>query len=262
MQRKKEKREMSFHDWIFSIAPEGSRINGAWKLPHILTLIGCIAAIVIITFAFRKREEKTRTAVIRVLIGLILFFEIARRVINFIKGGQETWNDYLYTLLPRPWCAISCWALIIAMFANKKFLWNFASLSAFLCALIFFAYPEAGFTNKYIMFENLYSIGTHALLLVTSLSLITLKFTQFDYKTAWKEGVCLAVVYVYAFIEIYLLDIATDPLYFMPDNDVAKVLGGMSYAVYLPLYIVFLCVYFGAFYLVQYLAERKKRKTA
>ena len=251
---------MSFHDWIFSITPEGSNINGAWKLPHILTLVGCIAVIILFAFTVRKKDEKVRTIVIRILIGLILFFEIARRVLNFIRHDHVTLNDYLYTLLPRPWCAIACWTLIVAMFVNKKFFWNFASVTAFVCALIFFAYPEAGFTNKYVTFEHLYSIATHALLLITSLSLITLKFTKFDYKTAWKEGICLAVVYVYAFLEIFVMDISSDPLYFMPDNDVAKVLGGMSYGLYLPLYIVFLCVYFGSFYLAQYLSDKKKNK--
>ena len=251
---------MSFHNWIYSITPDGSDINGAWKLPHILTLVGCIFTIIALAFFFRKKDKKTRTLVIRILIGLILFFEIARRVINFIKGGHNTLNDVLYTLLPRPWCALSCWALIVAMFANKKFLFNFASMSAFVCALIFFAYPEAGFTNKYVTFEHLYSIATHSLLLITSLTLITLKFTDFHYKTAWKEGICLAVIYVYAFIEIYILDIASDPLYFMPGGDVAKVLGGMSYGLYLPLYILFIGVYFSSFYFITYLAQKRKCK--
>ena len=251
---------MSFHNWIYSITPEGSDINGAWKLPHILTLVGCIITVIALAFLFRKKDKKMRTVVIRVLIGLILFFEIARRVINFIKGGHNTLNDVLYTLLPRPWCALSCWALILSMFVNKKFFYNFASASAFVCALIFFAYPEAGFTNKYITFEHLYSIGTHSLLLITSLTLITLKFTDFNYKTAWKEGICLAVIYIYAFIEIYLLDIASDPLYFMPNGDVAKVLGGMSYGLYLPLYILFIGVYFSSFYLITYFSQKKRNK--
>ena len=251
---------MSFRDWLFSNTPEGSEVNGAWKLPHILTLVGCIAVIILFAFVFRKKEERTRKIVVRILIGLILFFEIARRVINFIRGSHVTLNDYLYTLLPRPWCAISCWAMIVAMFANKKFLWNFACTSSFLCALIFFAYPEAGFTNKYVAFEHLYSIGTHSLLLVGSITLITLKFTDFDYKTAWKEGICLAVIYAYAFLEIYLLDIASDPLYFMPNGDVAKVLGNMPYGLYLPLYLVFVSVYFSAFYFITYLARKKRAK--
>ena len=106
---------------IYSITPDGSDVNGAWKLPHILTLIGCILTVIALAFVFRKKDKKTRTLVIRILIGLILFFEIARRVINFVKGGHDSLNDVLYTLLPRPWCALSCWAMIVAMFVNKKF---------------------------------------------------------------------------------------------------------------------------------------------
>ena len=118
-------------------------------------------------------------------------------------GGEGSFTDYLYTLLPRPLCAIACWSLIIATVFNKKFLYNFASMTALLCALVFFAYPGAGFNNQYILFENLYSIVTHSLLLVTSISLITLKFTKFEYKNIWKEGICLAVILAYVFLEIY-----------------------------------------------------------
>ncbi len=67
---------MSFHDWIYSITPAGSDVNGAWKLPHILTLVGCIVAIIALAFIFRKKDEKTRTLVIRMLIGLILFLKL------------------------------------------------------------------------------------------------------------------------------------------------------------------------------------------
>lgn len=240
---------MSFLDWINS-SYENPSINGQWGWLHITVLLLCVALIVIFALVFRKRSLKTRKFVIWVLVGFILLFEVARRIINLTKMGEGAdASDYLYTLLPRPWCAIACWSLIIATIFNKKFLYNFASMTALLCSLIFFAYPSVGFNNKYILFENLYSIATHSLLLITSITLITLKFTKFEYKTIWKEGICFAVILAYVFLEIYGLKIESDPMYFMPGNDVMEILG-LGYSAYLVVYILFIAIYFNIFYLI------------
>ena len=161
------------------------------------------------------------------------------------------------TLLPRPWCAISCWCLILSAFIKKKFFYNYTAISGLLCAIVFFAYPTVGFNNKYILFENLYSIVTHSLLLTGCVSIMTLRLTDFDYRTCWKEALCLGVTVVYAFIEIFVLGIEKDPLYFMPNGEIQEIVG-MSYPLYLPLYIVFLAVWFGAYYFVTYLRQKKK----
>ena len=252
---------MSFKEWFFGGNPtinpgfSNPRVNGAWGLWHILTLVFCIVSILFIAFVFAKKSKKARTIVMWVLVGVILLFEITRRVKNIIAmciAGGSTFNDWLYNLLPRPWCAISCWGLIIAAVFRKKFLFNIASIMALLCALIFFAYPSAGFNNLYIYeFENLYSIITHSLLLVTSISLITLKFTDFKYKNMWKDLICLAVIFVYACLEIWVLKISSDPLYFMPieGNEVMEILG-VGKALYVVIYCLFLTVFVNSFYLI------------
>lgn len=249
---------MSFKEWFFgengTINPgfENPSVNMQWKLPHILVLLACIATIIAVAFIFRKKNDKVRRIVLWVMVGLILLFEITRRVKNIIAmsiGNEITLDNMLYTLLPRPWCAISCWALIIAAIFNKKYLYNVSSIMALLCAVIFFAYPGAGFNNVLMEFENIYSITTHSLLLVTSISLITLKFTDFRYKNFWKELICFAVVFVYAFIEIWVLKIESDPMYFMPGGDIQDILS-VGYAVYLILYILFVTIFVNAFYLI------------
>lgn len=250
---------MDLKDWIFSVYPPNSEINGAWGTLHILTLAFCILTIVALAFLFRNKEEKTRRAVIIVIAGIILLFEISRRVINFTKHTDIDSDAFLYFLLPRPWCAISCWFMMASVVANKKFLYNYASASALLCALIFFAYPMAGFNNKYLLFENVYSIMTHACLLVGSITMITLRFIDFEYKGAWKELICLLATYLYATVET-LCGIEGDPLYFMPGNDAQDILGmNNAYGVYLALYIAFIAVYFSAFYVTKWLSNRRKK---
>lgn len=241
---------MSFLDWIYSRNGENNPpISGQWELPHILTLLGCIALIITLTLIFRKRSEKARKTVIWTLVFLIFAFEISRRVINFCKEGPLSFTRAMYILLPRPWCAIACWSLIISVFINKKFFYNFSAMTALLTSIVFFSWPSVGFNRKIILFENLYSISTHSLLLITSICLITLKFTKFEYKTIWKEAILLVGVFIYSFLEIWALKIETDPLYYMNGNDIMKILG-VSYPAYLVLYILVLFVYFNMFYLI------------
>lgn len=255
--------KITFRDWIYSNYPANSGITGAWGIFHIITLIVCILLMLAIAFLFRKRSEKTRRIVVFVMAGIILIFELSRRIIGISRGGLTT-HDWLYTLLPRPWCAISCWLVMASVIVHKKFLYNFTSMTGIICAIIFFAYPTVGFNNKYILFENVYSIGTHFVFFNACVAFITLRFTDFKVKGekgftdgALKELITLVIVYAYAFIEIYLLKIATDPMYCMPNNEAQEILG-MSYPVYLVLYILFLAVYFSGFYFVQYLCAKKK----
>ena len=59
----------------------------------------------------------------------------------------------------------------------------------------------------------------------------------------------MAVIFGYALLEIYALKIESDPLYFMPGNDVMDIFG-VSYGAYLAIYIIFMLVYINAFYLI------------
>jgi len=251
---------MTFKEWFFgengTINPgfNNPSVNMQWKLPHILVLLTCIATIIAIAFLFRKKSDKTRRIVLWVIAGLILLFEVTRRVKNIISMSitdSITLDSMLSTLLPRPWCAISCWAIIIAAIFNKKYLYNVASFTALLCAIIFFAYPSAGFNNTLMEFDNIYSIATHSLILIGSITLITLKFTDFKYKNFWKDLICLAVIFVYACIEIWILKISENPLYFLPmeGNEVQEILG-LGSTLYIIVYWAFLALFINLFYLI------------
>ena len=249
---------MSFKDWLFTNYPGATKVQ-PWGIMHILTLVGCIALIVVFALIFRKKDDRARRIVLWVLVGLILLFEIARRCINFAKMSDYNFTSIMHLLLPRPWCAISCWALIISAIVNKKSFYNFACISSLLCAIIFFAYPGVGFKSPYLGFDDLYSIATHCLLLITSISLITLKFTDFKFKDFWKVAVLYGLTLAYSFLEIYVLKIENDPMYFMPGNDVQEIIG-LSNQVYILVYAIFTIIYFNLFPAIQWLNERKKNK--
>ena len=249
---------MRFVDWFFEIGEfDNPFYQGQWKFLHILTLVIC--AVLIVTFAllykYLKNKEKYRKILIITLVSIIAFFEIVIRIVYCVRKYHYNMPDMeshslFWIIVPKPWCAIACWALIASVFVNKKFFYNYASLSALLCSVVFFSYPGVGFNNEYIMFSNLYSIVTHALLLVTSITLITCKFTDFKYKEFYKLAICFVVTFIYGLLEIYVFKTERDPMYFMPGGDIQQGILGIPWGLYITLYILLFAVYVNAFYLV------------
>lgn len=246
---------MSFTDWLFSTYPNPAT-DGAWGPLHIITLVLCIGFIVASSILLRNKSERLKYYILFCLGVAIVVLGVVRRINGFILANELTLNNVLRILLPRPGCAISCWLVVAALIVRKKFFYNFASIVGILCATIFFAYPSVGFCNEFILFENLYSILTHSFFLIISVCFITYKFTDFKYNSIWKEGICLAVMLIYVFLEIHLLKIDPDPFYFMNDNEVQEILG-MGYDLYLPLYLLFNFIYINAYYFIPRMKKRK-----
>lgn len=240
---------MSLHDWIYSVYPPNAVVNGRWGILHISVIAISMILIAVIS-CMRGKRKRTRENTVLILAGLILLLELARRAINLSRGYTD-FAALVYILVPRPWCAISCWLVIAAAFTRKRILYSFSAMNALLNALVFFAWPNVGFHHRVILFEDFYSISTHALLLITSVSMMTLELTDYRYEKAdlQKILILLAGVFAYGALEI-LLDIEPDPLFFMPGSDVQDFLG-VGYGVFLVIYAGFLAVYFNVFYLVQ-----------
>lgn len=161
---------------------------------------------------------------------------------------------WYWILLPKPWCAISCWALIAAPFVKRSWFYNYASLSALFCSVVFFVYPGVGYNNVHLLFENWYSILTHALLLTTSITLMTLGYTDFRYREFWKLAAAFALTFVYGLLEIFVLKIQKDPMYFMPDGDIQSDILHLPYGLYLCAYIAVFLIFIN----VPYLLKRKR----
>ena len=248
---------MSFEQWIFGKDFNNPKINGEWGLLHILTLVFCILLIVGITLLFRKKDEKFKRNILFIISGILLFFEIARRIINISNPITFTKYNLLWVMLPRPGCAISVWLVMLSPFINKKWFYNFTSIISILCAVIFFAYPGAGFIHQYILFEDLYSIVTHSLFFVGSFLIVTLKMAKFDYRNVKYELISLGVLIIYCILEMFVLKknssnapLELDPFYTLPNNEVQEIVGINNYIIYIILYVLFMCTYFSSFYLI------------
>ena len=249
---------MTFEDWLFEAGGfENPYYAGQWQFLHILTLVICVALIFGFYFIakYAKSHEKVKNIIIWTLCGLIIFFEVASRIVYFVRKYHYNAPDmvnctFIWILLPKPWCAISCWLLGASIFVKKKYFYGFASMSALLCSFIYFIYPGTGFNNEYIMWSNLYSIVTHALLLTTSITLLTLKFTEFKFKDLWKVAIGFAVTYTYGIFEDLVLGLYRDPLYFMPGGDIQAGILGIDWGLYIILYVILVIVYVCSFYLI------------
>lgn len=243
---------MTFIEWLFSSYPNPAK-DGQWGWLHICVMICCALFIVGASLYFRgkrKDDVKQKRMLLFILAGTLLFFELSRRALFFLKEDEYILHTVLRTIFPRPWCAISCWMVMLATVINKKFFYNFASITSILCGAIFFAYPGAGFNNEYILFENLYSIVTHSVFFTVAILFITLGFTDFQFKEMWKELICLGGVYLYGAFETWGLQIEKDPLYYLPGNEIIE-LFGMPYEVYVVGYIAFIAVFWLTFYVIQ-----------
>ena len=89
--------------------------------------------------------------------------------------------------------------------------------------------------------------------------MMSLRLTDFSVnkKIVW-EVLGLALMFIYAFTEIYLLKIEKDPMYFMSGNDVQAFLG-VDYNTYLVIYVGFLAIYFSLFYIIQNIIKKFKK---
>jgi hypothetical protein len=247
---------MSFSQWLFG-GIDNPFQAGQWKPLHISVMLSCVALILIFNFIVKRsrNKEKAKQIIVCALVGAIAFFEIMIRFVQCVKLyhlhlPEMEGLTWLWILLPKPWCAISCWALIASVFIKKTFFYNYASLSALLCSAVFFVYPGVGFNNVHLLFENWYSILTHALLLTTSITLITFKIAEFQYKHLWKVAVCIVLTFAYALVEIYILKIQTDPLYFMPGGDIQADILRLDYGVYLSCYIALIVIYINTAHII------------
>lgn len=263
---------MSFSQWLFG-GIENPYKGGQWGPLHIAVMLSCVILILVFDFIVKRsgNKEKAKQVIAYALAGAILFFEIMIRFVQCVKLyhlhlPEMEGITMLWIILPKPWCAIACWSLIASVFLKKTFFYNYASLSALLCSVIFFIYPGVGFNNVHLLFENWYSILTHALLLTTSITLMTFRYADFKYRLLWKVAVCFLLTFVYAFIEIYVLHIQTDPMYFMPNGDIQADILRINYGLYLFGYIAVILIYINTAHMIgdkenvrKWIAKRKEK---
>lgn len=247
---------MTFRDfWTNENNPSLPKSQYLYGTRHIIVLILTLVACITFTLIFRKRSDKTKKILFRVFASILLFFEIASRVVNLIIAKTHTFASVMEILLPMHICSVMVWVFIIAIFSQKQVLLNFSVLGGILATVAFLLYPAVGLNKVYISFTCLYSIFSHMLGFVTCILLMTLGQVKFEFKKIWQPLVCFAIMFSWGVLLNWVIFPGSDYMYLR--NDPLEL--GLPFP-YQILYLVIILIYITAFYLVDYIKQKVREK--
>lgn len=247
---------MSFRDfWTNENNPSLPKSEYLYGTRHILVLVATLVACIVFTWIFCKRSDRAKKILFRVFASILLFFEIASRVVNLIIAESYTLESVMKILLPMHICSVMVWVFIIAIFTQKKFLLNFSVLGGVLATIAFLLYPAVGLNKTYITFTCFYSIFSHMLGFITCILLMTLGQVKFEFKKIWQPIVCFAIMFGWGVLLDWVIFPGEDYMYLR--NDPLEL--GLSFP-YQLLYLGIILVYITMFYLVDFIKDKIKNK--
>lgn len=211
---------MSFHDfWTNENNPGLPQSEYLYGTRHIIVLVTAILASIILSLVFYRKSQKTKNILLVVLVSILLFFEIASRVVNLIIETEYTWQNVFKIIMPLHVCSVMVWVFIVAVFTKKQVLYNFAVIGGLLSTAGFLLYPSVGLNRTYMSFTCLYSTISHSVGFVCAILLMSLGFAKFEWKKIWQPLLCFAIMFGWgALVDFVILPgenymyLRTDPL--------------------------------------------------
>ena len=247
---------MSFRDWwTDNNNPSLPKSEYLYGTRHIVVLCLTLLACVVFTLIFYKKSERTKWILFRVFACILLFFEIASRVVNLITAESLTAESVTKILLPMHICSVMVWVFIVAIFSKSKPLLNFGVIGGLLATLAYLLYPAVGLNKVYISFSCLYSTFSHCLGFVTVILIMTLGLSEFKFKKIWQPFLCFAVMFAWGALLNWVIFPGADYMYMR--NDPLELSLPFPYQI---LYIILIAVYITSFYLVSWLIKKIKDK--
>ncbi len=247
---------MSFKDfWTNENNPSLSKSEYLYNTRHIIVLGLTVLACVILTWIFYKRSDRTKQILFYVLASILLFFEIASRVVNLIIAESYTFASVMEILLPMHMCSVMVWVFIIAIFSKNQFLLNFGAIGGLLATLIFLLYPAVGLNRVYMSFTCIYSTFSHMLGFITVILLMTLKRVRFEFKKIWQPFLCFAIMFAWGALLNWVIFPGSDYMYLR--NDPLEL--GLPFPYHI-LYAAIIAVYITLFYVANWLIRKVKSR--
>ena len=247
---------MSFHDWWTNennpSIPQQEYLYGT---RHIVIIAIAIVLVIVLTIIFAKKSQKTKNALLTVLVSILLFFEISSRILNFAICTDFSWQNILKILLPMHICSVAVVTLIVGYFSKNKVLMNFSTIVGLLATIAFLLYPAVGINKVYISFTCLYSIISHITGFVVSCLLINLGFVKLKFNEIWQTYLCFGIMFAYGALLDFVILPGSDYMYLVHDP--------LSLDIAFPYQIIYgamIAVYILAFYFVFYIKNKKNRK--
>lgn len=245
---------MSFIDfWTNENNPSLPKSEYLYGTRHIIVLVLTVLACIVFTWVFCKRSERAKNILFKVFASILLFFEIASRVVNLIIEKTYTVESVFKILLPMHMCSVMVWIFIIAIFSKKQILLNFSVIGGLLATLAFLLYPAVGLNKTYISFTCIYSIFSHMLGFITVILLMTLKRVRFEFKKIWQPFLCFAIMFCWGALLNWVIFPGSDYMYMR--NDPLEL--GLSFP-YQILYAIIIAVYISIFYIVNWIIRKIK----
>lgn len=256
---------MSFKDWWTNEHnPSLSKSQYMWGARHIVMLVVAIGLAIALSVIFFKKSERAKLIVLKVIAGILMFFELLSRLVNLIIETNFTFQRVFEIIMPLHICSVAVWGLIISiLFARKQFLVNFTCVVGLLATVAFLLFPAVGINKVYMSYTCIYSVSAHTLGFVAVILLMTLGFTKFKFKEIWQVLVCFAAMFLWGVIVDFLILPGADYMYLR--NDPLELNLSFPYHI---LYLGIILVYISLFYLIPFLKNKiidmknkKKEKT-
>ena len=154
-----------------------------------------VLTVVVLTIIFKDRSEQARG---RLIIGISIFniiFYVIYKILLYVRtpGLPDTYIFVSLKELPLHLCNISLILLPISVKFNLKKLMGYCFFVAPLGAVFALTFPSDGFYNTSIFAPHMLGFyGTHAIIIVTGILLVTLGL----YSPRFKDipSLCLAIV--------------------------------------------------------------------
>lgn len=246
---------MSFKDWWTNENnPALPKNQYMWSSRHIIMLCVAIGAAILLSILFFKKSEKAKWILLRIFASILLFFEIASRIVNLIIAESYTFQSVFQIIMPLHICSVAVWVLIIGVFAKNKFLLNFACIVGLLATVAFLLFPAVGINRTYISFTCLYSITSHVTGFVVAILLMTLRIVNFAFKKIWQVLLCFIVMFGWGVLVDWVIIPGADYMYLR--NDPLELNLSFSYHI---IYVLIILFYISLFYLIPFAVRKIKQ---
>lgn len=244
---------MTLIDWLKNENnPALDKSEYLYGTRHIIMLVITALLCLGVYFLFRKKKESSKSVFLYVSASILLFFEIASRVITLWFMDSYTITNVIKAVLPMHMCSVMVWVFIIGIFFRNKLLLRYSAIMGLLSTLAFLLYPAVGINQQYMAFTNVYSTVSHMVGFVVAISLMSLRIIDFKFKTLWQPYLCATIMFSYGWVLNWVVFPGSDYMYMRHD----PLELNLSYP-YQYLYGAILVVYIFMFYFVNLFTRKK-----
>jgi uncharacterized membrane protein YwaF len=149
---------------------------------------------------FKNKSKKAKD----ILIISIGVFDVLLFIVYKIFLSKDGYDFNIWKELPLQLCNINMFLIPLSVILNNKYLKSFGFYVGPLAAIMAMSFPEAGFyDNSIFLMRNVGFYGTHAIIVVMGVLLLTLGYI----KLSFKDIINLLIITVILSLSIFVVNI-------------------------------------------------------